>query len=382
MGQKFNITEEERKNIRQMYNPLPIMEYVFDAPHITIDGKFLIYKDELYDYNNNENLGEIFSIKNLKFLAESMDITRSRDMFNITEQIKRILNDNIINEQVLKENIVQSFKNNLLLEQDESIGGTVLKWALFIARKVKGLLWTIGGMAVDAFLVASGIGKSVQWIPWAICFALDVYEWTTGNYKNDEEKNKSDIWKALNIGFDIMGMMTAGPVAKAAKWLFKPLEMIKDEAKITQWISKTPKATEFVQNLKGLLGGVGSKMNQLIKYLSVKMPKLASFISGLTGGIGKILGWLGNITEKLGGKIQTSLVSKGGTVGNYLGKTTVNKAGQEVLTRNLGAGMKGGTNMALIGGGMEGGINAYKGIQQSNINTLLNAKSTYNNIKF
>ena len=218
---KFLITESEKNNIRKMYNFTTHNDYIIESPHLTIDGRFLIYNDELLDLNLNENLGDLFTLKNLKHLFENINMSLLNEQYYIIENVKNLLNKT--NEKYLKEEIRKSIKDGVLLEQNDTIGSVVGNSILWVARKVKNLLWSIGGMAADAFLVASGIGKSVQWIPWFICFCLDVYEWINNDYEKDEDRNASPAWKILNLGFDILGFMTTGPFATIAKTALEPL---------------------------------------------------------------------------------------------------------------------------------------------------------------
>lgn len=371
MGQKLIITEEEKKQIHQMYNPLTMTEYIFNTPHISIDGRFLIYNDELFDYSLNENLGNLFSIKNLKIMFNDINPSLLEENHIIVNKINTILNNIVITENLLKEEINKSFKNRLLLEQDDSVGGLLLKGVLWFARQVKDKLWSIGGMAVDAFLVASGIGKSVQWIPWAICFGLDVYEWVNNDYANEEDRNSSPLWKALNVGFDIMGMMTTGPVAKAAKWLFKPIQGIKSEIKIAQWISKSPKALAFVQKLNGVLSGVGGRMNQLIQYLTTKMPKLAKWLTSMSSGFAKIVNWVGSLLEKI--------IKLPGNAAEKMGNVI---QGNKLTGKTIGKGLKTGVNTTGTVLGVNKGFELYSGvnvIQTQNMKTFDNViKTKYN----
>ena len=135
MGQKLIITEQDKSRIKHLYHVNE--DYVFDVPHITVDGRFLIYKDELYDYSINENLGDVFTIKNLKHIFENINITILKENYNLTEKVKSILNDSTLNESVLKNEVKSSIKNNIILEQSNSMGGIIGRSILLVARKIK-----------------------------------------------------------------------------------------------------------------------------------------------------------------------------------------------------------------------------------------------------
>lgn len=328
-----------KEELRKMHNLINEQNYVFSVPHISIDGKYIIYEDELYDYTINENLGSIFDVENLKNTIKNFDIKLLNENFTLYNNVKTILET--INEKTIVLEIKNSIKNKVLLEDENSVGGTILNWVLWFARKVKGLLWSVGGMAVDTFLVASGIGKTVQWVPWAICLGLDVYQWTSGDYGDDpnNEKNTSPIWKALTIGFDILGMTTAGPFAKAAKRLFKPIQTIKSEVKIAEWVSKSPKAIGVIKKIQSGLNSVPSMMKQLITMFAKKAPKLSKWLSGLLSGIMKTISWIANIL----GKILKAPGKTAERIGNAV-------QGKKLVGKEIGKGLKSATNVSLIGG--------------------------------
>ena len=46
----------------------------------------------------------------------------------------------------------------------------------YLLRKLKDAMYSNIGMIVDGILIATGVGKGVQWIPWALITALDIYQ--------------------------------------------------------------------------------------------------------------------------------------------------------------------------------------------------------------
>ena len=73
--------------------------------------------------------------------------------------------------------------------------------AIYVARKIRSLMYNPIGIVLDSILVITGIGKAVQWIPWAFIVALDIYEVVTGNY---EEKDMPTWLRFLLIGCDVL----------------------------------------------------------------------------------------------------------------------------------------------------------------------------------
>lgn len=363
-NRKINITESDRTSILNQYYQ---HEPSFFDNYLTIDGRFYIKNDELYDLQEQQELGYLFSIKNLKTLFENVNIGNSLLVDKVRKTLNEVVNEKLTIFEVKREILIGK---SLLTEQDDtsvsepetdqntSQGSLIGNGVLWIARKLKSILWSIGGMAVDAFLVASGIGKSVQWIPWAICLALDSYQWSTGDYGSDEDfKNSSTFWKILTIGFDIMGMMTGGVIAKAAQKLFAPIKMLKDEVKIGQWVAKSPQAKALLTKMSSLLSGASGWLSKGAETVSASMPTMGK--------------WLGTAAETVGKSIAT--------VGSYIGKILgapgrlAGNIGTKLGGEAVGRGTQAATNMAAV----MGGLNYAGGYNKNNNFSLGNVKPEY-----
>ena len=322
--------------------------FVFED-YMTIDGRYLILNDNVFDLKEQKELGNVFSVENLKTIFENLNVKNSP----IVDRVKDILNSSKISLTEIKSNIIKQQK--LLLEQ-ESYGNepqvttnepqhsVIAKGVLWIARRLKKLLWSIGGMVVDAFLFASGIGKSVQWIPWAIVLALDVYELSSGDYGTDVEfKDASPIWKGLTIGFDILGLATTEAVSKVAANSLKFLKFTKTEEQAAKLVAGSPKAKGVLQKMYTAISSVGNKLDSAGKYLE-KMPTLARWFGEILLFIPKILSWLGEMLGKI--------LSAPGKLAAKAGEAI---QGSKLVGKSLGRGLQTATNTGMMLGGITAG---------------------------
>ena len=334
-NRKIDITENEKSRILGLYRQ---EEPSFFDNYLTIDGRFFIKNDVLFDLHEQKELGDLFSIKNLKILFENVNVKKSEFIESVKQSLNEVVNEKMALHEIKREILI----NKVLLTERENVnsepqadnkGGSnsiIGKGVLWIARKIKSLLWSIGGMAVDAFLVASGIGKTVQWIPWAIVLALDTYQWTSGDYGSDTEfKNSSTFWKILTIGFEIMGMMTSGPLAKAAQKIFKPVKAFTSEAQIARFVETTPKAKGFLTRLSKMLSGVSGWINKAAGSMSSKMPTLGKWLSKSASAVGKGVSWVANFLGKILG-----------APGKLAGRAGEAIQGTKLGTKVLGRGQK------------------------------------------
>lgn len=348
-NRSLQLKESEKDNILEMYYG---SSHVFDN-YLTIDGRFFIKNDQVYDLHELKELGSIFSIDNIQTIFESVKIENN----TLTEDIKNIFTDKKNQSFILLEAKHKLLnRKKLLSEQSEDLstdgstsGSKLVEWFLMVARKLKKALYSVGGLVVDAILVGSGIGKTFQWIPWAICLALDTYQWTSGNYGSDTEfKESSTFWKILNIGFHILGMMTTGFFAKSARKLFGPIKFLKKESQIAVWVAKNPAAQKVLVKINGLLSGTGSWLNKASKFISNKMPKLGGWFSGLIGGISKVTNTIGTFI----GKILKAPKAIGTSIQNTKkGTKLLGKVGAEG-SKDLGKGLQAGAVTAGVIGGV------------------------------
>jgi hypothetical protein len=338
------LTESEVNRIRSLYGVGPVRKkYVFEAC-ITIDEKYFIMNDEVFDLQEKKLLGSLWEsmdifktlFENIKIVDEEyQDIRESIINLPITEskedlqEIKKLMlefdffKDTWVGKQMsdagegIKNTISQSYeglkKLGVAVSQGEwsNIVNLLSKGVLFILRKLKQAMYSTIGIIVDAILIATGIGKTVQWIPWALITALDAYQITTGDWEG-EEKDQPMWMKLLFFGFDILGLVSAGAMAKAARAEAQGLAVVaKDSGKVAEFLGKNPRLKGFIETIINGAKKVPEMLNNAAAFIGKKFPAGANFIKSIFGGIGNILR---NLEESLG-KLIGKTAAKGSMAG-------------------------------------------------------------------
>lgn len=358
---KMVVSESEKNTIKEMYGIVPEKRnFVFEAC-TTVDGRYFVIHDEVFDIQEQKTIGNLWnSIDTFKTIFENIKIDHE-------EYIE-------IRESILSIPILESHENlhglrDILLEfnffQDTWVGRTVShagasiekaaeeswvglkkfgvaiskgewtqiltllsKGVRFVLRKLKDAMYSTVGMIVDSILIATGIGKTVQWVPWALITALDAYQLISNDWPTDE-KNDPTWLKLLFFGFDILGLVSAGAMAKAARMEAQPLKSIsKDPKKVIEYLRKNPKLKSIIESIISMAKKVPEYLSKASSFIGKKFPAGASFIQSVLGGISKILTNLENSLGKLIGKT----ASKGTMVGS---KTTGLMYGIETGTQKI-----------------------------------------------
>ena len=243
------ITENERNRIRNLYSlNQGKRTYIFEAC-LSVNQRYFILQDEVFDIQEQKTLGNIWSsievfktifknvnIENQEYrgLQESISSLPILEGISDLYSIRNILlewnffDDTWLGEKLkvaghsIKDVTTQSLEGikKLGVEIGKGEWSEILsllsKGVLWILRKLKSAMYSTLGMIVDAILVATGIGKTIQWIPWALITALDVYQFLNNDWVG-EEANQPTWLKLLFLGFDVLGLVTSGAVAKAAR---------------------------------------------------------------------------------------------------------------------------------------------------------------------
>jgi hypothetical protein len=210
---------------------------------------------------------------------------------------------------------------------------------------------------VDAILVATGVGKTAQVVVWGLITALDVYQIINNDWPSGDDR--SQFWKYLDLGFDILGLVFAGVAAKGARAIFRPLQGLK----INQMAAKVAKSSR--------MKGIVTKIHRASKSAATKLKKVESMIlkKWPSGGkfIAKIIGGFGNVIKKLQtylGKINSTAnlrnVDKAIKPGKGFVPTV--KTGKEFLKKGAVAGG--------IAGGLSYGIERSFGVDEPQSNTI------------
>jgi hypothetical protein len=331
------ITESEIIRIQNLHNKKIVNEEIVITDWLSPDEKYIIFLDELYDIKNKKKLGNIWeNFENFKFFLRysfnnsNLDKTLKEDInteINNFLLIENISNINLIKEDIkalLNEGLWNSFKNwaketgKSTWEGFKEFGKTVYKgtgnlidkiskgeWkqvfsiigkgVLYLARKLRSAMYHPIGLILDAILVATGIGKSVQWIPWAIVVALDVYEMISGNYEE-----QLPMWqRLLFLGVDILGLVFAGAMAKGVKVAVKgAVGGLKTTEDVAVAVSKNPTFKNILTRIGEGLSKVPGKLGEAASYLSTKFPAGSNFIKGILGKIGKFIKGIADFISK------------------------------------------------------------------------------------
>lgn len=345
------ITEEESNRVKSLYGlGNKNRDYIFELC-TTVDGRYFILKDEVFDIQEQKLLGNLWSsIDIFKNIFTNVKISDDTGEYNqikeniislpITESKKSLyeLRDILLEwsfweDTWLGEKMVDSGKAiqdtvTAGVEGLKQFGVTISKgeWGEILNALAKGVKWVLRklkeamystiGMIVDAILVVSGIGKSVQWIPWALITALDVYQLSTGDWP-EEEKDDSLAMKFLVLGFDILGLVAAGAMAKTAKTAFEPLKTMKP-SQISSYIEKNPKLKSIVQTIIDSIGKVPKFLSSARASISSKFPAAAKFLGEAISMFSRIMSSMKTSLEKMIGVRATKMATTGTQTGGLL----------------------------------------------------------------
>jgi hypothetical protein len=316
-----------------------------DSPVITDwlspDEKYVIFLDELYDIENKTKIGNIWeNFDNFKiFLRHSFNTAT-----NIPQQIKESYLDRLDNQlliesktnysclkpvfrQIMNEeswsewgwNKLKGWGNWAAEKGKEAVKGVTDfvgttyqgakdllghisrgEWnevvnllgagAKYFARRLRDAMYHPVGMILDIMLVASGIGKTVQWIPWAIIVALDIYEIVENDFETPIEKGME--WtRYLFLGLDIIGLVTSAGVVSSIR---TALTGAKTEAQVIEAVGR--------ENLKIMAKAAKDAPGMLTRaseWLATRFPAGGTFIKGILGSGQKIINTLLFYLKKL-----------------------------------------------------------------------------------
>lgn len=393
------LLEGDKENILSMYFPEKLLslnenQYVI-TDWLSPDDKYFIFLDELYDLTSKTSLGNIWeNFDNLKlFLKHSFEVATNvpqdikesvlnsisklvitESMSDMTE-MKTILRKFVLKEEDFASWVGSGLKKSgeWLVDKTKEFGTTVVdtgkgvakgvkqavsaiskgdwsevfnilgKGLVFLARKLRSLLYNPVGMVLDAILVATGIGKAFQWIPWAIVVALDLYEMISNDY---EDKDSPTWMHILMFGTDVLGLLFAGGVAGGAKAAFQVFRGVKTEAQFAEIALKNPNTMSLIKKIVGGFSKVPEYLGKAVTYLkTTKLAKAAPWIQNI---LGRAESFLTKSTESLGKIVnRASSAPKVAKVANPLNYKAGLKSGANTLgvVTALDAGFKKGLQM-------------------------------------
>ena len=314
------LTESEKKQIlkKHIKEMNVIDENIVITDWLSPDEKYMIFLDELYDIKNKTKLGDIWSNPDnlVIFLEHSYRVSSLKQ--SIKEEASEVFGRAMLTEsnqdltplkplikQYLKEGLWGNFKDwvsdtakstvkgvsDFFVDSWEgikefgvaiskgdwneivSLMGRGVKW---LARKLRQAIYSPVGLIVDAILVATGVGKGAQVVAWAIVVALDIYEFTTGDYEHPDDP----MWmRVLFFGMDILGLVLAGYAAKAAKTAIKTATVgAKTAEEAGEMIARNPAAYSALKAMSEVSGKVPSMLGKSAGMMEKTFPKGANFV--------------------------------------------------------------------------------------------------------
>jgi hypothetical protein len=339
---KFFITEGEKRNIQNMHNIKKSRAILENSDFAIIDWlspdeNYCIFLDELYDIKNKIKLGNIFeNFENFKFFLKHSFEVATKIPQEIKESVLNDLNSLTITESLqnfyfLKESIKEILYEDGILDSikgaakdvgdwakkqgEEAVSGVkdfahktysgakqlvsaisnadwgkiidiIKKGGIYLMRSIRHAMYHPVGMILDGILIATGIGKAVQWVPWALIVALDVYEIATNNFEED-----MPLWlRILMVGCDVLGLCLAGAAALSAR---KAVQLatsgIRDSKELVAAMAKNPELKSTVENIGKNLDKVPGFLQKAIDYLKPKFPSGAKFIENIINNISSFI---------------------------------------------------------------------------------------------
>lgn len=380
---KLIINESEKSHIMNLYGD--INEDFVITDWLSPDENYVVFLDDLYDVKNKVKLGNIWEDYNTLKTFLHHTFSTSNLSKQLKENAENVLNNKLLLEGkqnlnelksavkiLVNEGLLSSFKDWVVKTGKSTVDGFVQfakdtykgaksliekigkgEWkevfkllgqgVLYLFRKVRSAMYHPVGLLLDAILVATGVGKAVQWIPWAFIVALDVYEMVTGDYEE-----QLPMWKRLLfLGIDILGLVTAGVAAKSAKAAVTGVKNIGEFA-------KTGIGKKTLTSMVGAAEKAPGMLQKASSYLSKTFPKGAKFINGI---IGKIGGFIDSLTKSI--------------------TTGLGKVGANTSKYNVRAGVKTG----LGTGALLAGIGTYGEYKQSQAETDIGVALASSNVK-
>lgn len=239
---------------------------------------------------------------------------------------------------------IKDFGGAILSGDWKEVLNLIKKGMVYLARKVRQALYSTVGMIVDAILIATGIGKAAQFVVWAIVVALDIYEFTTGDFEHKDDP----MWmRYVFFGIDIFAMCTTGALALPFIVVLRGMRGIKGAA-LAAKASKPGMFRNLLLKIKGIVGKAGTFFSKAVSKLKASW-------------IGKKIGnWLG----KMGTKLSTWIKKLKGSVDDMLGSaakkvddaaTKIKNAKGKVTTRNV---VKAGVKATIMIFGIEVAMHA------------------------
>jgi hypothetical protein len=374
MGYNSKKTLTENQNLLLNSNGIDVVFTDWLSP----DEKYIIFLDEVYDLKNKVRLGNIWENFDLfkNFIRHSFDVATNVPQV-VKESINKSLSKLILTESTQDMTKLKPFIKQLMLEWDlpswvptwddaKKLGSEFVDWtvkqakdsyegikdfaatswegikqagiaiskgdwdelmnligkgALYVARKLRAALYTPGGIALDAILIATGVGKGAQVIAWSIVVALDAYEVITGEY---EDPTLPTWMRALFYGLDVLGLVLAGAAAKAGRVGVETMVKsgVKSEAEMAEYLAKNPELRGTVESMAKGAEKVPSLLRDAVNYLKKTFPSGAQFIELTLGTIEKFVTFIVDALKSVipsGKQVVKGTAAAGKSLATYFG---------------------------------------------------------------
>ena len=379
MNRKVIISESEKKDILNLHNQTNLLfeGEVVVTDWISEDNKYAVFMDNLFDIENKQDLGNIWKSSDNLFLFLEHAFNVSSVPSIVKEEAQNFFSNRVLLESkmdltpikpIIKKMLKEDFWKDTWVGKGLGYAGDWVKdtavstytgitstfqeaWEgikaagvaiskgdfkelfkligrgfLWAGRKIRSAAYSVVGMIIDAILIASapatlGGAKIAQMVVWAIIVMVDIYEFITGDY----EDNDSPLWmRVLFFGCDVLGLVFAGAAAKAARVAIKgAVGGTKIAAEMGPKIAKNPTVMGLIKQMVGAVKDLPAKLASV----AGKLGK-TGFWGGLVGkamsGVGKFIKmFLDSIASLFTKKemrpvlVQLGLIGGLGTYGEY-----------------------------------------------------------------
>ena len=358
--------------------------YLFEC-HLSVDERYFVMHDDVFDIVEQKALGYLWdSIDTFKTIFGNVQIDNT-EYKEIQEGVAKLpLMENKSDLYAIRDVLIEGFWGSVgdgladfgnwakdtVVDSGKSIakfatdswdglkkmGVAISKgdWSeilsllgrgvLFILRKLKDAAYSTLGMIVDAILVAIQVGKGAQMVAWGLITALDVYQIVNNDWPDGDDRDQ--MWKYLDLGFDMLGLVFAAVAAKGAKAIFRPLQGLKG-VRLASKVAKSPKLKALIQKILKASKSAAGKLKSVANHIKGKWPAGFKWIGSILGGLGNVIKKLQTYCGKLIRNSNLNSAKNFKKVSGGLPKRT----GMDAV--------KTGAKAAAVVGGLSYGIDAY-----------------------
>jgi hypothetical protein len=366
MNRKFNITESEKRKIKQMYGLVEKRDFVFDFV-LTENNKYVILMDQVFVEGGGGNpIGTIW--EHTYIFTEILKETISK-VDTLTESVKEEMGSLFESIVWNKESITEWVKEGGVIEEGfwsdawnklssgvKNIAMSAFKNGILpFMRWIRRNATTNIGIVIDVVVAILSFKTSA--IVWAIIVLIDIYEIVTGDYDPKEPERQqmpffyliSDLLAVvLTAGSALLFRKSIPVIAKAGakgmnSTLVGFLRTLLNKFPVVKTMLKTamdalrrafPNAGNILSSIGRGIENVLSKLESFIKQLIMPVATGVAAL-GLVKGTQAVIGAVDK-EGKLGQKVtnlNASLQKKAGqlTGKENIGQLTVDKESENAI---------------------------------------------------